>query len=61
MSKISPGAKHIVLLCHFFRSESEELQIKVVPISTHNQLTGQLTKGLIEIQFLKARRELMGW
>ena len=36
MPKMSPRTKHIALPYHFFRSNVEELQIKVVAISTHN-------------------------
>ena len=61
MPKMSPRTKHIALPYDFFRSKVEELQIKVVSISTHDQLADQFTKGLIETLFVKARKELMGW
>ena len=56
MPKMSPRTKHIALPYHFFRSKVEELQIKVVSISTHDQLADQFTKGLIEALFDKARK-----
>ena len=59
--KMSRRTKHIALPYHFFRSKVEELQIKVVAIFTHNQLADQFTKGLVEVLFVKARKELMGW
>ena len=61
MPKMSPRTKHIALPYHFFRSKVEELGIKVVAISTHDQLGDQFTKGLNEALFVKARKELMGW
>ena len=61
MPKISPRTKHIALPYHFFRSKVEELQIKVVAIFTHDQLADQLTKDLVEVLFVKARKELLGW
>ena len=61
MPKMSPRPKHIALPYHFFRSKVEELQIKVVGIFTHDQLADQFTKGLVEVLFVKARKELMGW
>ena len=61
MPEMSPRTKHIALPYHFFRSKVEELQIKVVGISTHDQLADQFTKGLVEVLFVKVRKELMGW
>ena len=60
MPKTSPRTKHIALPYHFFRSKVEELEIKVVAISTHDQLGDQFTKELNEVLFVKARKELMG-
>ena len=61
MPKMSPRTKHIALPYHFFRSKVKELEIKVVAISTHDQLGDQFTKGLNEALFVKARKELIGW
>ena len=61
MPKMSPRTKHIALPYHFFRSKVEELEIKVIPVSTHDQLADQLTKGLTSELFIKARKLLMGW
>ena len=61
MPKISHRTKHIALPYHFFRSKVVELEIKVVPISTHDQLVDHFTKGLPEVSFMKARKRLMGW
>ena len=61
MPKMSPRTKHIALPYHFFRSKVKELEIKVVAVSTHEQLGNQFTEGLNEALFFKARKELMGW
>ena len=61
MPKMSPRTKHIALPYHFFRSKVEELDIKVVAVSTHDQLADQFTKGLKADLFTKARKLLMGW
>lgn len=58
--KISPRTKNIDLPYHFFRSKVDELEIKVVAVSTHDHLADQLTKGLIVELFIKARKLLMG-
>ena len=46
---------------HFFRTKIEELEIKVIGVSTHDQLADQFTKGLTVDLFVKPRKELMGW
>jgi hypothetical protein len=46
--KISPRTKHIALPYHFFRSKVQNLDLKVVPIDSTNQLADQFTKGLPE-------------
>ena len=61
MPKMFPRTKHIALPYHFFRSKVEELEIKVVAVSTHDQLADQFTKGLTADIFTKARKLLMGW
>ena len=53
--------KHIAIPYHFFISKIEELEIKVVAISIHDQLADQLIKGLTEVLFVKTRKVLMGW
>ena len=60
MPKMAPRTKHIALPYHFFRSKVVEVEIKVVPISTHDQLADQFTKGIPETSFVKARKRLMG-
>ena len=58
---MSRRTKHVALPYHFFRSKVEELEIKVVHVSTHDQLADQLTKGLTVELFTKARKMLMTW
>ena len=43
--KISPRTKNIDLPYHFFRSKVDELEIKVVAVSTHDQLADKAHKG----------------
>ena len=61
MPKMSPRTKHIGLPYHFFRTKIEELEIKVIGVSTHDQHADQFTKGLTVDLFVKARKALMGW
>ena len=61
LGKMSPRTKHIAIPYHFFRSKIEELEIKVVPIDTKQQLADQFTKGLPEAQFVALRKSLCGW
>jgi hypothetical protein len=61
MPKMSPRTKHIALPYHFFRTKVVELEIKVIPVSTHSQLADQFTKGLPTGKFQAARKALMGW
>ena len=57
---MSPCTKHITIPYHFFCSKIEELEIKVVPIDTKEQLSDQFTKGLPETQFVQLRKPLCG-
>ena len=61
MPKMTPRTKHIAIPYHFFRSKVADLQIKVVPINTENQLADQFTKGLPQDKFIRDRKNLMGW
>ena len=61
LPKMSPRTKHIAIPYHFFRSKVENLEIKVLPIDTTNQLADQFTKGLREDDFIKARKCILGW
>ena len=38
---MSPPTKHIALPYHFFRTKVVELEIEVIPVSTHSQLADQ--------------------
>ena len=45
MPKMSPQTKHITIYYCFFRSKIEELEMKDVAISTHDQLSDKFIKG----------------
>lgn len=61
MPRMSPRTKHIAIPYHFFRSKVVDLEIKVLPIDTAEQLADQFTKGLGEDEFVKARKRILGW
>jgi len=61
MPKMSPRTKHIALPYHFFPTKVVELEVKVIPVSTHSQLADQFTKGLPTGKFQSARKTLMKW
>jgi hypothetical protein len=61
LPRMSPRTKHIAIPYHFFRSKVMELEIKVLPIDTQDQLADQFTKGLRVEEFVKARKRIMGW
>ena len=58
MPKISPRTEHIAITYHFFRTQVENLEIKIARINTENQITDQFTKGLPQDYFLN-RKSLM--
>ena len=59
--KMSPRTKHIGIPYHWFRSKVVSLDVAIEPISTHDQLGDQFTKGLTIDNFVKGRMSLMGW
>lgn len=59
MPKISQMIKYIGLSYHFFCTKVDELEIKVINLSTHNQLVDKFTKGLTSGLFVKARKVRM--
>ena len=61
LPRLTPRTKHIAVPYHWFRTKVEQLEISIEPISTDKQLADQFTKSLTTDQFLKARKELMGW
>ena len=61
MSKMSPWTKHIAVPYHLFQTKVIELEIKVIPVSTHSQLADQFTKILPTGNFQAARKTLMKW
>ena len=61
MPNISPRFKHTVILHHFFRTQVENLEIKIGSINTKNKLADQFKKGLPQYKFVKVHKVLMGW
>ena len=61
MSNIPPRTHHIAIHYHFFCTKVIDLEIKVVPIDTDDQIGDQFTKGLPLYKFDKYRKLLMGW
>ena len=61
LPKMSPRTKHIAIPYHFFRSKVKNLEVKVVSVSTDDQIADQFTKGLSQDKFKQARKNLMGW
>ena len=59
--KMSPRTKHIAIPYHFFRSRVANGEIKIVGVTTDNQLADQFTKGLSQDKFLRDRYRLIGW
>ena len=48
MSKISPRAKHIVILYNFFITQVKVLEIKTVAINIEKQPADQFIKGIYQ-------------
>ena len=61
LPKMSPRTKHIAIPYHFFGSKVKNLEVKVVSVSTDDQIADQFTKGLSQDKFEQARKNLMGW
>jgi hypothetical protein len=61
MAQLSPRTKHIGIPYHWFRTQVENLDIRIEPIATTKQLADQFTKGLSLVPFQLSRRILMGW
>ena len=53
ITKMSPRTKHIKNPYDFYRTQVENLEIKIVGINTDNQLADQFTKGLHQDKFVK--------
>ena len=52
ITKMSPRTKHIKTPYHFYRTQVENLEIKIVGISTDNQLADQFAKGLTQEKYM---------
>ncbi len=59
--RLSPRSKHIGVKYHFFRYHVQNGDIKIVPISTHEQRADIFTKGLQKSPFEHIRFLLLGW
>ena len=59
--KFTPRTKHIALKYHHFRSFVDDNTIRILPISTKEQLADILTKPLEIPSFEYLRKKLMGW
>ena len=60
LPRLTPRTKHIAVPYHWFRSEVEQLEIEIEPISTDKQLADQFAKPLTSEKFLGGRKGLMG-
>ena len=58
---MSPRTKHIAIPYHFFRSKVANGEIKILSVTTDNQLADQFTKGLPQEKFQNDRKQLIGW
>ena len=61
LPKMRPRTKHINIAYHHFRSFITDGSIKVLPISTKDQVADLLTKPLPQNQFLKLRKLLLNY
>ena len=59
--KFTPRTKHIALKYHHFRSFVKRDIIRILPISTKEQLADMLTKPLEIPIFEYLRKRLCGW
>ena len=61
LPKMSPRTNQITIPYHFFRSKVQNLENKVISVGTDEQLADQFTKGLSQVKFEYARKNLIGW
>ena len=61
LPKMRPRTKHINIAYHHFRSFITNGTVKVLPISTKEQVADLLTKPLPQNQFLKLRKLLLNY
>jgi hypothetical protein len=59
--KMRPRTKHINAKYHHFRHHVSDGLIKVLKISTNDQVADILTKNLNETLFIKFRKLICGW
>jgi hypothetical protein len=60
LPKLRPRTKHINVCYHHFREHVRLGLIKILPVSTQDQIAGALTKPLAQNAFCKHRKYLCG-
>ena len=58
---MTPRSKHKAIPYHFFKENVRRKEVDVVHVATDDQLADMLTKGLVQVNFEKLRKILMGW
>ena len=61
LPKMRPRTKHLNQTLHHFRSYVKDGSVKVLPIRSADQRGDIFTKPLAQNQFVKLRRQLLGW
>ena len=61
LPKMRPRTKHLNQALHHFRSFVKDGSVKVLPIESINQKGDIFTKPLAQNQFVRLRRQLLGW
>jgi hypothetical protein len=61
LPRLTPRSKHIAVKYHFFRQHVADGSVRVVKISTNDQLADIFTKGLTRQVFESLRFKLLGW
>ena len=59
--RMTPRTKHIAVKMHFFKDHVARGDIKIVKVSTDDQMADIFTKGLCPEIFCRIRALLMGW
>ena len=59
--KMRPRTRHIGIKYHHFREHVRTQDVLISYVNTDDQIADQFTKDLARDQFVKLRKELMGW